>query len=152
MTSFTFHYASTYTSAAPEPDEPCHTLHSTMLLLIQYDPIYFSNREVTLHSTMLLLIRRAVCRCDFAAFLYIPLCFYLYRQQSGTQHIRRFLYIPLCFYLYGQLPEADRAGVFLYIPLCFYLYRWPPSWECRLLSLHSTMLLLIRKRTVLLRV
>ena len=120
---FTFHYVSTYT---PPPDG-------------------FDAPEPHLHSTMFLLILLKVLLEPPAAVIYIPLCFYLYGQESYRNDCVWWIYIPLCFYLYLIVSqrEVDRntftfhyvstytcrrylspAGWHcIYIPLCFYLYR-----------------------------
>ena len=118
---FTFHYASTYTTA---PSSVCSTL---AVFTFHYASTYTGHncgnrwRRKHLHSTMLLLIHHSK-----------PFCYLIFS-----------IYIPLCFYLY--LPRLSYSPTFchIYIPLCFYLYE---TYYCKgdfILNLHSTMLLLI---------
>ena len=78
LKSFTFHYASTYTTARSFLLAFLSSLHSTMLLLILMWNKYCNPCLSTLHSTMLLLIQKKPLRSYQKIYLYIPLCFYLY--------------------------------------------------------------------------
>ena len=122
-------------------------LHSTMFLLIRFDWLYDdSDPEFTfhyvstytksgstvwqlegnLHSTMFLLIRNLFPRVFLSLNIYIPLCFYLYRNGLRSEYGFQVIYIPLCFYLY--------------------IKRRLHSWSST--NLHSTMFLLIPMKKV----
>ena len=141
-----------------------------MLLLIQIKSYPTLNRGNYLHSTMLLLIRkekiRGYSRISFtfhhaSTYTYAlssckrPLFSFTFHYASTyTERCLTFrcfiylIYIPLCFYLYGD-PESKRLQrKRIYIPLCFYLYVKAHKTNVLILHLHSTMLLLIRSRSI----
>ena len=56
------------------------------------------------------------------AFIYIPLCLYLYGFAIEIIVKQLRIYIPLCLYLYGEMFMIERIFNLIYIPLCLYLY------------------------------
>ena len=162
---FTFHYVSTYTRQKIKLsyDEinlhstmflliPCQIssacpvsshLHSTMFLLIPYLVGLQSTVKPHLHSTMFLLIPCRGITGSGKYSIYIPLCFYLYRQpvpHKSWPHTFTFHYvstytiaisyrIQFALYLHSTMflliltgVSLDQALRHIYIPLCFYLY------------------------------
>ena len=130
VSSFTFHYASTYTWGNIAATDICAHLHSTMLLLIHlhrshpcksdkiYIPLcfylYFEsdkivNTKLDLHSTMLLLI---------LALLYVrnqDLSFTFHYASTYTDNAKKKIipFINFTFHYastYTERPESSRAG------------------------------------------
>ena len=145
VSSFTFHYVSTYTLP---------------ISLTSLSKIY-------LHSTMFLLIRCIVNDNTFRSFIYIPLCFYLYWRDGYSDctslnlHSTMFLlildssvwclpvheiYIPLCFYLYRN----GEPGTVFWSSFTFHYVSTYTGHVIRIftsgIDLHSTMFLLILRR------
>ena len=129
-TSFTFHYASTYTLSSNSAKDAFIDLHSTMLLLIPYSgflhplkmmiyiPLCFylygnkgdavARREINLHSTMLLLIRPDDV-WPLPADVHLHSTMLLLIQISVIDvNFNDFIYIPLCFYLYWTQEHPDK--------------------------------------------
>ena len=130
---FTFHYVSTYTAAAGSDAVTLSNLHSTMFLLIHWRiwliivflvhlhstmflliPMGIWKRlrlYLDLHSTMFLLIQFPIQSEAPLSLIYIPLCFYLYQNSTGSTttisdlHSTMFLLI-LSLLAYGRIIYA----------------------------------------------
>ena len=145
--SFTFHYASTLSYKGTGEREENNNLHSTMLLLYPIKSTWFSSLPrriyiplcfyfigrcglifisifINLHSTMLLLYPNAL------HMLFQTLC----------------IYIPLCFYFIPKdLDQEDRAAPFTF-HYASTLSQYSRCVQVMELNLHSTMLLLYRRK------
>ena len=109
VSSFTFHYVSTYTNTQKIAQKRVNNLHSTMFLLIRKHTPYHLPVES----------------------IYIPLCFYLYEIDCRVATVKS----KFTFHYVSTYTDYIRADMIyplsIYIPLCFYLYpvsrRWPPG-------------------------
>ena len=120
--TFTFHYASTYTT------------------VLRYIVITVPH----LHSTMLLLIHRLCEQSLLIELIYIPLCFYLYHPGLASKgHARNNLHSTMLLLILTMLNNGSSAHSHLHSTMLLLIPRSSTA-PCAILSnLHSTMLLLI---------
>ena len=121
--TFTFHYASTYTTAARTA--PCASC-------IIYIPLCFYLYAVFYDALKL------------SDNIYIPLCFYLYDIFKRCVRVLFCIYIPLCFYLYAGLSAEEMFNMHLHSTMLLLIHVSPIPMFPSSSYLHSTMLLLIR--------
>ena len=125
LTLFTFHYASTLSNVL------CTSIALISAFTFHYASTLSKTQALeapasapfTFHyaSTLSYLL---FCRSHCLGFIYIPLCFYFIDELNRFRTLLNLIYIPLCFYF---IYKAFRnGGIFFY--------------------LHSTMLLLYRRR------
>ena len=75
-----------------------------------------------LHSNMFLLFLIQCVRLSTAPVIYIPICFYYFKQIVASLLKESKIYIPICFY-YFDISNGICCSVFLIdIPICFYYF------------------------------
>ena len=112
------------------------------LLILACSSVVWSGSLFTFHyvSTYTMCPRMSL---QLPVSIYIPLCFYLYKDADGN---RPDIYINLhstMFLLILQTSYTPLSDILIYIPLCFYLYDEKSAQKVAELHLHSTMFLLI---------
>ena len=121
----------------------CPNLHSTMLLLYLLKIISQVAFAFHLHSTMLLLYRLWCVKLYIFQIHLHSTMLLLYRRGVSWDSKRKKIYIPLCFYFIFTVLAEIPFTVTIYIPLCFYfIYLLNVNKRGCNRYLHSTMLLL----------